>query len=136
MFSKPKTTPMKTPEVDSHSFDRIGQSTKIQGEINAGGDIKIDGTLHGNLNAVGRVVIGTTGNIVGDIVCKNADISGKIEGKVKVHELLSLKSTSKIKGEIITTKLAIEPGAVFTGTCNMSSNAPETKTPLNDKKGK
>ena len=58
--------------------------------------------------------------IEGEITCQNADISGETSGKVIVHELLILKSTAKLDGDIYTSKLAIEPGAKFTGTCNMN----------------
>ena len=65
-------------------------------------------------------MIGETGMVKGEIICKNSDVSGTIEGKINVSELLSLKSTAKIHGDIITNKLAIEPGSKFTGNCNMS----------------
>lgn len=109
---------------ENNSINLIGAGTSISGDIESNGDIRIDGNLKGSLNTKGKVVIGETGNINGEINCKNADVSGKIEGKIIVSELLSLKLTAKIFGDIISNKLAIEPGAVFTGTCNM------TKAPL------
>lgn len=113
----------KNNETDSNSIvnvNRIVAGTTITGDIESNGDIRFDGNLKGNLIAKGKVVIGETGNIKGDINCKNSDIFGTIEGKLIVSELLSLKMSSKIFGEINTNKLAIEPGATFTGTCNMS----------------
>ena len=68
------------------------------------------------------MVIGSSGSVEGEIICQNADIEGTITGTLKVDELLSLKSTAKIIGDIITSKLAIESGAEFSGTCNMSGN--------------
>ncbi len=117
----------KVIETDQKQLNNIGAGTNIKGDIDCSGDIRIDGSLTGNLNAKGKVVIGTSGSINGEISCKNAQIEGKVEGKIIVAELLSLKSTSSIMGDIVTTKLSIEPGSVFTGTCNMegrSSNAP------------
>jgi cytoskeletal protein CcmA (bactofilin family) len=67
-------------------------------------------------------VVGVTGFIHGEINCKNADISGKTDGRILVSELLALKSTAKVKGEINVAKLSIEPNAIFTGNCNMSSD--------------
>jgi cytoskeletal protein CcmA (bactofilin family) len=110
----------KLNEIENNSINLIGVGTIITGNIESNGDIRIDGTLKGNLNTKGKIVIGSTGIVVGEIICKNSDISGKVEGKLVVSELLSLKSTAKIFGDVITDKLAIEPGAVFTGTCNMS----------------
>lgn len=110
-------------ELSSNNINLIGQGTEITGDIVCSGDLRIDGILTGNLNAKGKVVIGETGKIKGEISCKNADISGILEGKVTVVELLALKSTSKIFGDITTSKLAIEPGARFTGYCNMSTDS-------------
>ena len=64
----------------------------------------------------------------GDIVCQNAEVEGELKVRITVKELLSLKATSVLRGEIITSKLSIEPGAILTGTCNMDGNnnkAPE-----------
>jgi cytoskeletal protein CcmA (bactofilin family) len=66
--------------------------------------------------------VGATGEIKGEIFCKNSDVEGKVEGKIHVQELLSLKGTSVILGDIAARRLAIEPGAKFTGNCNMSSS--------------
>jgi len=54
--------------------------------------------------------------------CKNTEISGTVEGKVIVGQLLTLKASSKIFGDIETSKLSIEPGAIFSGTCKMGEN--------------
>lgn len=97
----------------------IGNGTKITGNIETSGDIRIDGVLLGNLSTQGKIVIGVTGSVEGEVVCVNSDVSGQLKGKISVKELLSLKATAKIFGDIITNKLAIEPNAIFTGTCNM-----------------
>ena len=92
------------------------------------GDIRIDGTLIGKANANGRVVIGTTGNVDGEIICQNADVSGSVKGQVNIAELLHLKATAKLLGDIITGKLAIDPGATFSGTCSMGGTPPHQVT--------
>jgi len=111
----------KINEQDTPSINLIGSGTIIKGDIKSNGDIRIDGTVIGSLQSKGKVVIGTTGNVEGEIDCVNGDSSGIIKAKVTVKELLSLKASSKLTGDIITNKLAIEPGAVFTGTCNMTN---------------
>jgi cytoskeletal protein CcmA (bactofilin family) len=118
-------------ETENNAINLLGVGTEISGDINSNGDIRIDGSLIGNLKTKGKVVVGETGSVKGEIVCKNSDIEGKIEGKVMVSELLSLKATSTIFGDIKAKRLAIEPGARFTGNCNMGTNtvvidAPET----------
>ncbi len=82
-------------------------------------DIRIDGVLNGNMVTKGKVVIGATGRVKGEVECKNSEVSGLVEGKITVSQLLNLKASSKINGTIITGKLSIEPGAVFTGNCAM-----------------
>lgn len=110
-------------EMTSNNINLIGQGTEITGDITCSGDLRIDGILTGNITSRGKVVVGETGKIKGEIACKNSDISGFIEGKITVAELLSLKATAKITGDIITSKLAIEPGSRFTGYCNMSAES-------------
>jgi cytoskeletal protein CcmA (bactofilin family) len=110
----------KNNETESTTINLISNGTDITGDIKSTGDIRIDGTLKGNLNTKGKVVIGPTGKINGEVTCKNSEVSGLIEGKIVVGQLLNLKASSKIFGDIITAKLAIEPGARFTGNCNMS----------------
>jgi len=118
----------KTFDTEQKQINIIGVGTSITGDINCSGDIRIDGSLIGNLLVQGKIVIGTSGNIKGEISCKSAEVEGKIEGKISVGELLSLKSTSSLLGDIKTRKLAIEPGAFFTGNCVMST-ASNTVTP-------
>lgn len=99
----------------------IGQGTKITGDIETNGDIRIDGNVEGNINSKGKVVIGSNGLIKGEVTCSNAELAGTLNGKIIVSELLSLKASSKVNGDIKTGKLNIEPGAIFSGTCNMGA---------------
>lgn len=109
-------------EMTSNNINLIGQGTEITGDVLCSGDLRIDGILSGNITSKGKVVVGETGKIKGEINCKNSDISGIIEGKITVVELLSLKATAKVIGDITTSKLAIEPGSKFTGYCNMTND--------------
>jgi len=113
----------KTNETENHTINLIGTGTMIEGNVTSNGDIRIDGTLKGNMATKGKVIIGETGKLNGEIRCKNLDVEGSIEGKAFIIELLSLRNRSKILGDISTNKLAIEPGAVFTGRCDMSGNS-------------
>jgi cytoskeletal protein CcmA (bactofilin family) len=106
---------------ESSAINLIGTGTRITGDITSNGDVRIDGILSGNISLKGRLVIGPQGRIEGDVHCQNADISGEIKGKLNVIEMLALKATAKITGDIVTGKLAIEPGANFTGTCSMGA---------------
>jgi cytoskeletal protein CcmA (bactofilin family) len=110
-----KMSESQTPE----KLNRIVTGTSIEGEIKTDSNIRIDGTVKGTISAKGRLVVGASGVIDGEIVCENADIEGKITGQISVNGLLSLKSTARLECDISTKKLAIEPGAVFTGNCTM-----------------
>lgn len=108
--------------IETPAVNMIGKGTSIKGDIRSDGDFRVDGSLHGSIQSNGKIVVGISGNIEGDITCQNADISGQVKATIRVKELLSLKATSKVLGEIYTNKLAIEPGAKFTGTCNMQED--------------
>lgn len=110
-------------ETETVAINLISNGTDITGDIKSTGDMRIDGSLSGNLITKGKVVIGTTGKVKGEVVCKNSEVSGVIEGKITVNQLLILKASSKIFGDIATSKLSIEPGAVFSGNCKMSDNS-------------
>ena len=119
MFTNKNET-MKNTETTA-AINMIGAGTVITGDIQSKGDIRVDGTLKGSVNTSGKVVLGKDGVIEGDVVCADADVSGTIKAKISVTQLLSLKSTAKLNGDIITNKLSIEPGASFTGSCSMGA---------------
>jgi len=121
MFNKSKNGMGKNMEEIASSHNHISTGTSINGDIETNGDIRIDGSLTGSLKSKGKVVVGPSGKIDGEVYCQNANIAGEITGKVEVVELISLQASAKINGDIITGKLAIEPGAVFTGSCSMGA---------------
>lgn len=110
----------------------ISKKTKIVGEIKSVGDFRIDGTLEGNLKTKGKVIIGNSGHVKGNINAFNADVEGEITGKLEVQKTLTIKSTATISGEVIVGKLSIEPGAAFNATCVMRVLTEEEK--LEDEK--
>lgn len=118
-------------ELSTNNINLVGLGTEINGDITSNGDLRIDGTLIGNLTVKGKVVVGETGKIKGEISCKNSDISGTVEGKVTVQELLSIKSSAKISGDLYVGKLAIEPGSKFTGYCDMGTTDQSPKLEQN-----
>ena len=109
-------------ETDNATINLISNGTEITGDVKSNGDIRIDGLLTGNLTTKGKVVIGPTGKVKGEVYCKNSEVSGTVDGKICVSQLLTLKTDSKISGDILTFKLSIEPGAKFTGNCKMSES--------------
>ncbi|MFN6378652.1 MAG: polymer-forming cytoskeletal protein [Flavobacteriales bacterium] len=109
------------------SINRIVEGTSIEGEIRCESNIRIDGSFIGNLTTKGRLVIGPAGRLEGTISCQNAEIEGLVKGKINVQQLLSLKGSAKVEGDIFTDKLSIEPGASFTGACNMGAKVKDLK---------
>ncbi len=104
------------------ALNTFAQDTKIIGNIESDGDIRMDGVLEGKLNCKGRVVIGPEARIKGTIYARNAEILGNVEGEITVIDLLSLKATAVIVGDLIMGKFSVEPGARFTGNCKMNGS--------------
>lgn len=110
------------------SANLIQSGTIITGDVESNGNIRIDGTLNGTVTAGGKVILGSTGTVEGEINCVNADIEGHVNGVIRIKELLALKATAVVTGELSVSKLSIEPGARFTGTCSMDGNSVEYAT--------
>ena len=106
-------------EIENSPINIITDGTVIKGDIVASGDFRLDGKLEGNIQLNGKLVVGDSGVVNGNILCMNANIIGTVNGNLSVKELLSLHSTARVKGDILINKLSIEPGAVFTGKCCM-----------------
>lgn len=132
------TSPMKKSDNNSpDQLNRIVEGTHIEGDIKSQGNIRIDGEVKGTIQTKGRLVIGPTGKVEGEIVCENGDIEGTFVGKINVKQLLSLKATSKLSGDIITDKLSIESGSDFIGSCSMGkSQQTVSKPPASNKMNK
>ena len=106
--------------MESPARNLIGKGTVIKGDVESSGDIRVDGRLIGSLKSNGKIVVGQTGEVEGDLTCKQADISGVVKGILKCEELTSLKATSRVEVDLVTKQLFIEVGAIFTGKCQMS----------------
>ena len=114
-------------EAKTNTPNTIVSGTVIKGEISTNGDFRIDGQLVGSIVCKGKIVVGQSGSIEGEIECQNADISGTLKAKIHVEQLLSLKATAVFSGDVITNKISIEPGAKFSGTCNMEGGSEKTE---------
>ncbi len=106
----------------------IGAGTTITGDMTSNGDIRIDGMLKGNLKAIAKILIGPDGVVDGDIEGLQADVLGKVIGKIKVKELLHLRGKASLHGDIYAGKLQIEPTVTFNGQCHMGANIVELNT--------
>jgi cytoskeletal protein CcmA (bactofilin family) len=127
MFKNNKAMARNNEVITDMAINRIVEGTSIEGEIKCESNIRIDGAFKGELSTKGRLVVGPAGRIEGNVYCQNAEIEGLVVGKLMVQQLLSLKGAAKVEGDIFTDKLAIEPGATFTGACNMGAKVKELR---------
>lgn len=104
-------------------YNALTAGSKIIGTVIADSDIRIDGVIEGELQCSGKVVIGEKGFMKGSVACLNAEIFGRLDGKIDVKQSLALRSTGNIKGEVKTQTLIVEPKAIFNGTCSMGTTA-------------
>ncbi len=105
----------------------IAQGTKIVGDISSEGDLRIDGTIEGNISTSGKIAVGRAGFVKGTLNGTDAHFEGKFSGKLTLSGTLNLKSSAHIEGEVIAGKLSVEPGATFNVTCAMKGDVKETK---------
>ena len=111
------------PVVNANAISRISAGTIIKGEILSPCDIRIDGTFEGKIQSKGRVVVGESAHIKGDIVCDSIDLWGKVEGNVFVKDTLNLKEGCSVTGNLNVRKLSVELGATFNGNCKTITEA-------------
>lgn len=110
------------------------QSTLIEGKVISEGDFRIDGTFKGTLHCKAKVIIGSNGVFEGDIYCENAVIEGSFEGDLKVNEVLYVRETANIKGDVVTGKLVVQSGSIFEVNCKMTDNIQVPPVPSVSKK--
>lgn len=117
------TTTTKSPVMEStNALNTLVKGTVVEGTITSESDIRVDGIIKGILTCKAKVIIGPSGFITGEVRCQNAMIEGKFDGKLRVAELLSIKETAEVTGDVATGKLLVQPGAIFNVTCNMKEN--------------
>jgi cytoskeletal protein CcmA (bactofilin family) len=124
MFNKDEN---KVAEELSNSSNTIGKGTTIEGNIETYGNLRVDGKVVGNIITKSKLVLGQTSQVEGNILAQNAEVFGEIKGKIEVSDLLTLKASSVIHGDILTSKLIVETGATFNGGCKMGNVVKEIK---------
>lgn len=99
------------------NINRISEGTAIIGSIIAKGDLRIDGRVEGTINTTGKIVIGSTGYIKGDITAGTLDTMGYVDGHVIVTDTVVMKSSAAVDGNVFAGKLLVESGARINGHC-------------------
>ena len=111
----------------SNSFNSLVQGTRVEGDIQSKSDIRIDGSIKGSLKCESKVIIGATGTAEGEVSCKSAVIEGRFQGTLIVEDLLTIKETANVNGQIRYGKLVVQPGAVLVGDLRLNGTPPSAK---------
>src|SRR5258708_29188657 len=120
MFKNKPTTMMINEKTNGgNGTTLISAGTSLKGDISSSSDLRIDGTIIGNVSSSSKIVIGASGNVEGDLSGNQADIVGKVSGNIKTKDLLQLRGDSIVNGNVHAGKLQVEPTAVFNGQCHM-----------------
>jgi|TARA_B110000444_G_scaffold78899_1_gene74575 cytoskeletal protein CcmA (bactofilin family) len=122
---------MKNSDINGQ-YSRIEKSTKFKGDIVSEADFRIDGVLEGTIKTLGKIIVGKEGKVNGNLDCETADVEGEIKGSLKVKNILFLKATSNIEGEVLIGKLIVESGATFNANCSMKSQENNQVKPLSE----
>jgi cytoskeletal protein CcmA (bactofilin family) len=125
MFNNGKDAKREQAEL-SGSSTQIMKGTTVEGNIETFGNVRIEGKIIGNIKSKSKIALGDSSFVEGNIISQNAEIAGEVTGTVEVTDILTLKSTANIKGDIVTGKLIVEAGAVWNGTIKMG-NAPKER---------
>ena len=122
----------KAADLEGGSRNHIAQGTKIKGDVETEGDLRIDGTLEGSIISKGKLVVGSTGEVKGEIKCVNANISGKVQGQMVVAEMLAVTASGHFSGDMTYGKMSVEPGAQLEGTFTIAGKMKDISS--NDKR--
>ncbi len=125
MFNTKNKTDMQQTTTSGNGTTLISAGTTLKGDISSSSDLRIDGTIIGNIHSSAKIVIGSNGIVEGDISGNQADIVGKVSGNIRAKELLQLRGESVVTGNLYAGKLQVEPSATFNGQCHMGANIVE-----------
>ena len=115
----------------TNSSNVIGKGTVLEGNIETAGNIRIEGRIIGNIKSKSKIALGHSCHVDGNISAQNADVEGTVKGRVEISDMLVLKATATVHGDISTGKLVVEPGAVFNGSCKMGAAVKDIKSAEN-----
>ena len=119
MFGNKKNTDPSAANISSSNINTLVEGTSAEGTINTSSDLRIDGHVNGTINCGGKLIVGPSGNVEGDINSQNAVIEGRVQGNIVIQDILDVRETASVNGEIKTGKLLVQNGATFTGNCDM-----------------
>lgn len=125
MFGSNKRSQPAPPTMNGKPETIIGANTRFQGTLTSDGNIRIDGSVEGDIEVLGNLIIGETGRVIATIKAQNVHVSGAVKGEITAVEQLEISPTGKVWGDITTAALHIEPGGLFRGQSAMTTNIDE-----------
>ncbi len=129
MFSKKKKNAVAADiRTTSRTIETIiGEGVVIEGTIHGEATIRVDGTVKGNTDIKGCLIIGETGVVTGDVITDRILIAGNMTGNIDATERVELVSGGNLVGDIVTKSLIVADGAMFDGNCRMTKPAAPKK---------
>ena len=106
---------------NEQEFTQIGRSVQVDGDITGKTDLRIAGKVYGNISIDGELILEKYAIVEGDVKCGAAILAGSIKGDVDCKTKLILQDNSKIVGNVKAEQLIINEGAIFQGSCEMST---------------
>lgn len=103
------------PRRDEHPYTTLGKDTEFEGTLKFKEGLRIEGKFKGDIETDGFLIIGDTGDVTAEIKVGSMVVEGKINGNIGASDLVELRSSAEMRGDITASKLKIEEGVVFIG---------------------
>jgi cytoskeletal protein CcmA (bactofilin family) len=104
----------------------IGEGSVFEGTMEITGNLRVDGSFKGKLRISENLIVGKRGTVEAEVQTRSALIGGTIKGNLNASEKIALQSGSRLEGEMVTSKLVIEEGVSFQGSCNTAQSSPRS----------
>jgi cytoskeletal protein CcmA (bactofilin family) len=124
------STPYRTPESESRNTATIGKAVKIVGQIFTKEDLYVDGDVEGTIESQeNKVTVGPNGRVQASIRAREVIILGQVQGNVETSDKVDIRKDAKLVGDITTSRISIEDGALFKGSIDIKKPEPKAAAP-------
>jgi cytoskeletal protein CcmA (bactofilin family) len=124
------STPFRSPEPDSRNAATVGKSVKIVGQIFTKEDLYVDGDVEGTIESLdNKVTVGPNGRVQAHIKAREVIILGQVQGNVETSDKVDIRKDAKLVGDITTSRISIEDGALFKGSIDIKKAEPKVAAP-------
>jgi cytoskeletal protein CcmA (bactofilin family) len=97
-------------------MSRIGPTIAIKGEVRSAEPLTIEGRIEGPIvSDDAEVVIGKTGQVVGDVVARDVTVYGRVSGQLVATDIVDIRPEATVRGRVVSKRLALGDGARFDG---------------------